>query len=74
MELRITSIKCTWLCLLLILLTQCFYTATAQTERTITGIVTDEKEQPAIGITVTVKGTKKAVITGEDGTFSIAAK
>ncbi len=74
MELRITSIKCTWLCLLLILLTQCFYTATAQTERTITGIVTDEKEQPAIGITVTVKGTKKAVITGVDGSFSIAAK
>ncbi len=74
MELRITSIKCTWLCLLLILLTQCFYTATAQTERTITGIVTDDKEQPAIGITVTVKGTKKAVITGVDGSFSIAAK
>ena len=74
MELRITSIKCTWLCLLLILLTQCFYTATAQTEQTITGIVTDDKEQPAIGITVTVKGTKKAVITGVDGSFSIAAK
>jgi TonB-dependent starch-binding outer membrane protein SusC len=74
MELRITSIKCTWLCLLLILLTQCFYTATAQTERTINGIVTDDKEQPAIGITVTVKGTKKAVITGVDGSFSISAK
>ena len=74
MELRITSIKCTWLCLLLILLTQCFYTATAQTEQTITGIVTDEKNQPAIGITVTVKGTKKAVITGVDGSFSISAK
>jgi TonB-dependent starch-binding outer membrane protein SusC len=45
----------------------------AQT-RSIKGKVTDDKGQPAAGITVTVKGTKTSTASGADGSFSIAAK
>lgn len=45
----------------------------AQT-RSIKGKVTDDKGQPAAGITVTVKGTKTSTASGSDGAFSINAK
>ena len=45
----------------------------AQT-RSIKGKVTDDKGQPAAGITITVKGTKTSTASGSDGAFSINAK
>ncbi|MDR1224114.1 MAG: TonB-dependent receptor [Tannerella sp.] len=40
---------------------------------TITGTVSDENGEPIPGATITVKGTTRGVITGEDGTFTIQA-
>ena len=40
---------------------------------TVTGVVTDENGKPMQGATVTVKHTKLAVVTGNDGRFSITA-
>lgn len=48
--------------------------ATAQAQRDVKGKVTDEKGQPAASITVTEKGTRNAVTTGTDGSFSIKVK
>lgn len=45
----------------------------AQT-RSIKGKVTDDKGQPAAGITVTVKGSKTSAASGSDGSFSVMAK
>jgi len=39
----------------------------------ITGVVLDERNQPAVGANILVKGTNKAVITDANGKFSIAA-
>ncbi|MDE6779553.1 MAG: SusC/RagA family TonB-linked outer membrane protein, partial [Alistipes sp.] len=39
----------------------------------ITGRVTDESDQPMIGVTVTVKGAPRGVTTSVDGDYSIAA-
>jgi TonB-dependent starch-binding outer membrane protein SusC len=39
----------------------------------ITGTVTNEKNQPLEGVSVTVKGTKTATITGTNGRFSVNA-
>jgi TonB-dependent starch-binding outer membrane protein SusC len=40
----------------------------------VTGKVTDSKDgSPAVGVTVTVKGTRTATKTGTDGTFTITA-
>ncbi len=41
--------------------------------QSITGRVTDESGQPAIGVNVIIKGTQKGVSTSIDGTYSIAA-
>lgn len=41
--------------------------------RTVTGIVVDEKDEPIIGANVTVKGTAKGTITDLDGKFIISA-
>ncbi|PZR29183.1 MAG: SusC/RagA family TonB-linked outer membrane protein [Citrobacter freundii] len=38
------------------------------------GKITDDKGQPAAGITVTVKGTNRSIASGNDGSFSIDAK
>lgn len=46
----------------------------AQAQRDVKGKVTDEKGQPAASITVTEKGTRNAVTTGTDGSFSIKVK
>ena len=37
--------------------------------RTVTGVVVDEKDEPIIGANVTVKGTSKGTITDLDGKF-----
>jgi len=39
--------------------------------RTITGTVTGENGEPLVGVSVVVKGSKKATITSENGSFSI---
>lgn len=46
----------------------------AQSPKQIKGKVSDDKGQPAAGITVTVKGTKTSVATAGDGSFTISAK
>jgi TonB-linked SusC/RagA family outer membrane protein len=38
---------------------------------TITGVVTDEGQKPLAGVTITVAGSKKSVVTGEGGHFKI---
>lgn len=43
----------------------------AEIYKRITGNVRNEKEEPVAGVTVTEKGTSNAVITNEDGVFSI---
>src|SRR5690242_10995822 len=44
---------------------------TYKIERTITGKVTDDKEQPVAFATVTIKGTQTATTTDANGEFSI---
>ena len=41
--------------------------------RTVTGVVVDEKDEPIIGANVTVKGTAKGTITNLDGKFVLSA-
>lgn len=41
--------------------------------RTVTGVVVDERDEPIIGANVTVKGTAKGTITDLDGKFIISA-
>ena len=43
----------------------------AQTARTLKGVVTDENNAPLSGVSITVKGTRKAVVTDAQGRFSI---
>lgn len=42
--------------------------------RDVKGKVTDDKGQPASGVSVTVKGTNRSTATSKEGTFSISAK
>src|ERR1700722_6714599 len=46
----------------------------AQDLITVTGKVTDEKGAAITGATITVKGTRAATTSDEDGTFTIKAK
>jgi TonB-linked SusC/RagA family outer membrane protein len=57
---------------ILILITMVLFCTTlfAQ-QRTVTGLVTDNKSEPLPGVTIVVKGTTIGVITGMDGRFSI---
>lgn len=59
----------------LTLLLTCFFIgmglAIAQNKQ-ITGIVLDEEEEPAIGVSVIVKGTSLGTVTGMDGTFTFS--
>lgn len=41
-------------------------------DRTITGKVLDENNQPMPGVTIIVDGTTKGTMTGPDGTFTLA--
>jgi iron complex outermembrane receptor protein len=66
---------CNWksrICLLLL----CFFTgilSQAQGTQQIRGTVTDSKGQPAIGVTVAVKGENARTLTDQSGAFSIKA-
>lgn len=62
--------KFKWIFTLLVAFTMQFSFAQ---EKTVTGVVSDELG-PAIGATVTVKGTKNVVATDFDGKYSIKAK
>lgn len=62
--------KFKWIFTLLVAFTMQFSFAQ---DKTVTGIVSDELG-PAIGATVTVKGTKNVVATDFDGKYSISAK
>ena len=48
--------------------------ATTQQERTISGKVVDEEGKPLPGVTITIVGTTRGVITDVDGTYSIEAQ
>ena len=43
----------------------------AQAPRILKGVVTDENNAPLAGVSVTVKGTRKAVVTNAQGQFSM---
>ncbi len=59
--------------LVALLLMNPFFLA-AQGGNVVKGKVSDDKGQPAAGITVSVKGTKRITATAANGTFSIEAK
>lgn len=44
---------------------------TSKSKRKIVGVVTDENNEPLIGVTVTVKGTNDRAVTDLDGNYSI---
>ena len=74
MRFKCTRLKYSGLFMLLLLISQVFNVAYAQTERKITGNLLDNTNQPVIGASVSVKGTSKVTSTGADGSFSISAK
>ncbi|MDI9365662.1 MAG: SusC/RagA family TonB-linked outer membrane protein [Flavobacterium sp.] len=59
--------------LLLCLVIQSFNLLYAQTKQKITGVVTDSKGQPVYGVSVSVKGSKTAVVTAQNGSYTISA-
>src|SRR5688572_24132383 len=61
--------KCAFLRVSLLLLCTLITTLTFAQERRITGTVTDDKQIPLVGATVTVKGTKVATTTDAVGKF-----
>src|ERR1700743_687371 len=44
----------------------------SQSNKTVKGVVTDENKNPLSGVSVTVKGTRKATVTDADGRFSLS--
>lgn len=48
------------------------FSTTAFAQRSVKGIVVDEKGEPLIGATIRVKGTKTATVTDANGQFSIS--
>lgn len=74
MRFKSTRLKYSGLFMLLLLISQVFNNAYAQTERKITGTLVDNTNQPIIGASVSVKGTTKVTSTGAGGSFSIFAK
>lgn len=59
--------------LLLFFLFAGFSASYAQELQEVKGTVTDSKGQPAIGVTIVVKGSNKAVLTDQSGAFTIKA-
>lgn len=59
--------------LCLVVLLAASITAQAQNDKKISGTVTDDNNKPLQGLTVLVKGTKKATVTNSDGSYSITA-
>ncbi|MGN8056463.1 SusC/RagA family TonB-linked outer membrane protein [Pedobacter sp. 22163] len=74
MRFKCTSLKYASIFLLLLLISQSFNTAFAQTERKITGNLIDDAKLPIVGASVTVKGTTKVTSTSAGGSFTISAK
>lgn len=66
MKSKIRALSCIMLLVLPLLVT-------AQAQKQVRGKVSDDKGQPASGITVYVKGTKTATATAADGSFTISA-
>ncbi len=66
--------KSSCLLLLLLFLLQPFHGLFAQSLQKIKGVVASTNGKPAAGITVNVKGTTRASVTAEDGSFTIDAK
>jgi len=56
----------------ILLLFSCLFFGNAWAQQSVTGKVTDETNQPLPGVTVLVTGTTVGVITGTDGSFTIA--
>lgn len=50
-----------------------FFSTTVFAQNTVRGTVTDSKGQPAIGVTVNVKGTAVSTSTADNGSFTISA-
>ncbi|KFC59408.1 hypothetical protein FEM08_18110 [Flavobacterium gilvum] len=59
--------------LLVFLIVLCFHGANAQ-NKTISGVVSDEKGRPVLGATVKVKGGTSGSITDENGMFRLSVK
>ena len=59
-----------WKTMLLLLVLCVGFNADAQ-ELTVTGTVTDSTEEPMIGATVQIDGTKNVVVTDLDGNFTL---
>ncbi|MCZ4223168.1 SusC/RagA family TonB-linked outer membrane protein [Pedobacter rhodius] len=74
MRFKFTRLKYSGLLLLLLLIGQSFSIVRAQTERKITGSLSDNQNRPIMGASVAVKGTTKVTVTGDAGAFSILAK
>ncbi|MEH3114829.1 hypothetical protein [Pedobacter terrae] len=64
MRFKSTRLKYSGLFMLLLLISQVFNNAYAQTERKITGTLLDNTNQPIIGASVSVKGTTKVTSNG----------
>jgi TonB-linked SusC/RagA family outer membrane protein len=54
------------------LLLLCLWSFAQQKDRTIEGVIKDEKGAPLAGITITVKGTHQSTVTDEKGGFSVS--
>jgi len=74
MRTKLVCLKYGSMILLLLLISQSFNVVFAQTERKITGNLTDTENRPILGASVSVRGTNKTTVTTEGGAFSISAK
>jgi len=74
MKSKFKSLNYGCIILLFLFISQSFNAAFAQTERKITGNLLDNTNMPIIGASVSVKGTNKVTVTGDNGSFSITAK
>lgn len=68
-----TSLKLTGILAVQLIMCFCVSTLQAQNASQVTGIVTDEKNQPMNGVTVQAKDSKKVTVTSNTGGYSIAA-
>ncbi|MDR3093484.1 MAG: SusC/RagA family TonB-linked outer membrane protein, partial [Bacteroidales bacterium] len=69
-----SSYKCpVWGKLSVFLLLLCIHASVAGQNRTITGSITDEQNEPMVGVSVAVKGTALGAVSNMDGIYSISA-
>ena len=74
MKSKFVRLKYGGIFLLLLLICQSFNIVSAQTERKITGTLTDTENRAILGASVAVQGTSKVTVTTDGGAFSISAK